>query len=357
MNRPERNAEVVVVGAGPAGSTCAAFCAQAGLRTILLERSTFPREKVCGDCLNPAAWPIIARLGLTERLRQLPHSNLTSVEFVGCDAKSLTVMLPDSTHGEIAIKRSALDMLLLQRARELGGSTMDQTTVIGVKRTSDGWRIETPEFTLSSRYLVAADGRNSTVARLLGLQPSTRKDRVALQTHLPIPSDMHGRVRMQFVPEGYTGLADIGEDEANLCLVARPENLERLREWAIKRYQLPSDQSWRTITPLSRAAIHSAAEDLLLVGDAARVVEPFTGEGISYALRSGEIAAQAIIEGNLSAYPQAHARLYRGRLWVNQLAKAACLRPDLATIFLRIASRCPSLLTLLTRKVVMAVSE
>jgi len=67
-----------------------------------------------------------------------------------------------------------------------------------------------------------------------------------------------------------------------------------LRRWAERQFQLPADQGWRTITPLTRSPVPSAHENLFFVGDAARVVEPFTGEGIYYALRSGELAADAV---------------------------------------------------------------
>jgi menaquinone-9 beta-reductase len=99
---------------------------------------------------------------------------------------------------------------------------------------------------------------------------------------------------------------------------------------------------------------------LFLVGDAARVVEPFTGEGIYYALRSGELAAQAlvkIIHGNDSSdpvteYAEAHAAMYRGRLWVNQLSRSAVLAPRFASLFVHLARVQPSILRLLTAKIV-----
>src|SRR3954453_1685185 len=65
--------DVAIVGSGPAGATCATFCPRAGLRTLLLEREKFPREKVCGDCLNPSCTPVLERLGVAQRVRQLPH--------------------------------------------------------------------------------------------------------------------------------------------------------------------------------------------------------------------------------------------------------------------------------------------
>ena len=111
--------DVAIVGGGPAGSSCAAFCAGAGLRTLVLEREQFPREKVCGDCLNPECWPVLRRLGIAERVRELPHGILDTVEFIAIGGRKIVVDLPSGEESEIAIKRSLFDALLLSRAREL----------------------------------------------------------------------------------------------------------------------------------------------------------------------------------------------------------------------------------------------
>src|SRR5436305_14773441 len=83
--------DVAIVGGGPAGSSCAAFCARGGLRTLVLEREKFPREKVCGDCLNPSCWPVLQRLSLAQRVRALPHSKLDSVEFIAIGGRNVIV--------------------------------------------------------------------------------------------------------------------------------------------------------------------------------------------------------------------------------------------------------------------------
>src|ERR1700736_5048972 len=121
--------DVAIVGGGPAGSSCAAFCAAAGLRTLVVEREKFPREKVCGDCLNPACWPILRRLELADRGRSLPHGKLRRVEFIGIGGRRVSVELPVGDDAEIAIKRSRFDQLLLDRARELGATVLEATTV------------------------------------------------------------------------------------------------------------------------------------------------------------------------------------------------------------------------------------
>src|SRR5438093_1622553 len=121
--------DVAIVGGGPAGSSCAASCALAGLRTLIVEREKFPREKVCGDCLNPECWPVLRRLGIAERVRELPHGILDTVEFIAIGGRKIVVDLPSGEESEIAVKRSLFDALLLSRARELGVEVYEATTV------------------------------------------------------------------------------------------------------------------------------------------------------------------------------------------------------------------------------------
>ena len=352
--------DVAIVGGGPAGSSCAAFCAMAGLQSLVLDREKFPREKVCGDCLNPSCWPVLERLALADRVRDLPHSKLGSVAFIAIDGRELIVDLPSGANCEISVKRSLFDDLLLRRARELGANIHEQTTVTGLSR-NDHWHIETAsgEF-FQARILVGADGRNSTVAHLCNLLPRPARERVALQAHIPLPRDFGNRIVLQFLREGYSGQASVNETQLNLCLVGTPPTISKLRRWAEHQFQLPADQGWRTITPLTRSPVPSAHENLFFVGDAARVVEPFTGEGIYYALRSGELAANAaakIVRGEnrqlaLRNFTRAYSGMYRGRLWINRLAREAVLRPQLGSFFVHAARVNPSILKSLTAKIV-----
>jgi menaquinone-9 beta-reductase len=355
--------DVAIVGGGPAGASCAAFCANTGLGTLLLEREFFPREKVCGDCLNPACWPILRRLQLAERVRALPHGVLDRVEFIGLAGRTVSVTLPTGDRTEIAVKRSLFDQLTMARARELGAIIREGVTVKALTGPGAGrgnWTITAAAETFEARVLVAADGRNSTIARLCNLLPRGTKERIGLQTHLPLPPDFGKRVVLQFLPVGYSGQAPVGDGELNVCLVSVPRQMAALRSWAERRFGISPEHAWRTITPLTRAPIAAVHHSLFFVGDAARVVEPFTGEGIYYALASGELAADAIISqhnGRNAAhaaadYSAAHAGLYRGRLWINRLARAAVLSPRIASAFLEALRFQPALLRLLTAKIV-----
>jgi flavin-dependent dehydrogenase len=310
--------------------------------------------------LNPSCWPVLERLGLAERVRDLPHSKLDSVEFISIDGHTVNIDLPTGNDCELSVKRSVFDNLLLRHAGQLGAHVCEETTVASLARNG-GWKIETAGGEMfSARTLIGADGRNSTVARSCNLLPKPKRERVALQAHIPLPRNFGRRIVLQFLPEGYSGQAPVNEAELNLCLVGTPPTISRLRRWAERHFEITSDQSWRTIAPLTRAPVPCAHENLLFIGDAARVVEPFTGEGIYYAMRSGELAAIAIskiIRGEdkrstLREFTRACVQMYGGRLWINRLARAAVLSPRIASVLVRLAPVSSVVMRLLTARIV-----
>ena len=347
--------DVAVIGAGPAGSVAAALCAQGGLRTVLLDRERFPREKVCGDCLNPAAWEVLDRLDVAGSLGGRRHRLPGSVEFRSISGKSFTVDLAaTSSRPEWVIRRSDLDAVLASRAVDLGAEFRENTSVLSVQ--PDG-RVETSSGGIQASFVVAADGRNSSTGRSLGCLPRSRPDRVAIQAHIPKPVFLQSTIAMALHPEGYEGLADLDDETANLCLVARPRDLPALRDRVSDRLHLRADQPWRSISPLDRRDGIPRVGRVLFAGDSARVVEPFTGEGITYALHGGALAAGAVLraaargEAELDHYPPALHRLYRGRLWINRLARLAVLHPRMASTALETFGVAHWVLPLLTSKV------
>jgi menaquinone-9 beta-reductase len=354
------HAPIAIIGAGPAGTAAALAAALLDQPCLLIDRATFPRHKVCGDCLNPSAWPVLEELGAAAAIRALPHQPIRSVRFEDHRARGTTIALPPSPSGEIAVRRELLDQALL----DLAIATGLVTSVLGQALTALShhqglWHIKAGHQSHTARFLLAADGRNSTAARLLGLSPPAARDRVAVQAHVSaaLPAQ---QVALAITPHGYCGVAPVDAGLTNLCLVSTAPQLEAIKSWAASRFGLTPAPRWHALAPLARAPIDPAPLPCaLLAGDAARVVEPLTGEGIYYALATGQLAGQALARlaageawpAAASSYRLQHRRIYRGRLFTNQLARLAVTRPALGLSLVHLSRPFPHLLTILTKKV------
>ncbi len=362
-----RKHDLIVIGAGPAGSTCAALSAMSGKKVLLLEASRFPRDKVCGDCLNPTGWPVLDELGIAEQVRSLPSTIPQKIRFSVVGAGQTEIPLPPSNESspELVVRRRDLDALLAEHAIASGVTFQDGSPVTSLRKVSDLWEITTSlgESHLA-KLVVAADGRNSVTARHLGMHaPLRRTARIGLQTHIPHPDGYDGTLEMRIYKNGYGGLADLGSGLANLCLVANDGAMKDLRKEAEEYYPVASAAAWRSVTPISRATARSVANDgVYLCGDAARVVEPFTGEGISFALRSGSLLAGILSSGESDSpgillkkeelYRRGHRDLYGNGLLVNQLTRLLSECPRIAHTLAPLILGYPDLLSLLTSKVI-----
>ena len=275
--------------------------------------------------------------------------------FVRANGGRLSLPLDGAAPGEMAMTRRILDAILLRRSASAGAEVCQGAPIGGLSRDAAGlWHIEAGHRSFTARLLVAADGRNSTVARLMGAAPAARRGRVGLQAHIPIPSGIVRGIELHLLPDGYCGLAPVDEGLTNFCLVAAPDRLDALKMAVSSRFALPLGQEWRAIAPLDRDPIGPLLDGVVYIGDAARVVEPFTGEGIFYALHSASLAARHILAGSLDSYPAAHAALYRRRLWINRLSHWVVTHPRAGALLLDVLSAYPASLRFLVRRVTAA---
>ncbi len=298
--------DVIVVGAGPAGSTVATLLVARGADVLLLDRADFPRPKPCGQSLNPGAVRELDELGLLGSVRQLPHRETMRWRIQAPGGGVFEGGYPAGVHG-IAVDRAALDMLLLDRARSAGVRVQTGLRVDDLIRRSErvsGVRMANGR-AISARFVIGADGIRSVVARRLGLHRQGRRRKLGLTAHVRGARLTKGTGTLIVRSWGCVGAVDVGPDLTNVVVV-----LSRPGEWRLQGNparcfdrviaDLPGLADARRCSPILATGPFDAplrkvvAPGALLIGDAAGYFDPFTGQGVCKALRSARQAAEVI---------------------------------------------------------------
>ena len=321
--------DVLVVGAGPAGAIAALVLARAGVRVTLLDRATFPRDKLCGDTVNPGALSILRRLHLeaaTEGGRPVEGMVVTGERGV-----RVTGSYGNGQQG-IALPRRVLDQRLVAAAVAAGATLHEGVLAQGPLHGRDG-AVAGVEAVLSSgvreRYnaavTIAADGRASRIAHTLGLaRTPSRPRRWAVGavfsgvTGLTAYGEMHVRadryVGVAPLPDGYTNSCVVTADRA--ALKTRGLLLATLRSDPVTADRFASARivaGPSVLGPLALDVRGAGVPGLLLAGDAAGFVDPMTGDGLRFAFRGGELAAEEALRALAEGWHDAHVRLDRAR--------------------------------------------
>jgi flavin-dependent dehydrogenase len=317
-----RDADVLVIGAGPAGSAAALTLARAGARVRLIDRAVFPRNKLCGDTLNPGALSIVDRLGVGEEVRAcaLPITGMT----VTGPGAEVSADYPDGLRG-MSLTRRRLDQLLLNAASDAGACIetgvgvsepiIERDRIVGVRLARRGGEV------LRAPVVIAADGRGSRLAAHVKLSSyATAPRRWAFGAYFSRVSRMsaHGEMHIRRgvyigvapLPGGLTNVSVVleGPAKAGHCGQAEQQTIVRraLNADAVLRDRFAAATQISPVTVLGPLAVNARAAGcpgLLLAGDAAGFVDPMTGDGLRFALRGGELAAQAALDELASGRP------------------------------------------------------
>jgi menaquinone-9 beta-reductase len=366
-----RPADVVVVGAGPAGAASAILLAEHGLSVTVLERGPRPRPKVCGEYLSPEGGRVLDRLGVLKAVDAggavaLAGMRITAPDGTVLDARygAVGAFRPYREHA-IGVARSTLDGALLDRVRALPIDLRTGVRVTGVVLESGrvagviGMDAAGEHMEVRGRVVIAADGRASVIAHRLGCRRPHRLARMALVTYVADVPDCREVGEIFVDPPDYAILNPLAPDRVNLSLVVPLAHAvpwrARLEDFFAARVKQLSHLARRlvgavrvapiaSLGPLAYRVAPPSEGGVLFVGDAAGFYDPFTGEGIFSALRSAELAAETVVDAlragdvsaaALSAYDRARRAAFADKARVTRLLQALIARRSVANLAAR----------------------
>ena len=337
MTRAADDRDAIVVGAGPAGSAAATVLAENGWRVLVLEKDRFPRPKVCGEFLSGDAGESLARLRVRSRIGALSPERIESGEIVLPGGRRVAFRLSAAATG---ISRRRLDALLAERAQEVGAEIRFGARVLAVEGNPEqGFRVrvrgaDEPQ-EIRARLVVGAWGRWDALDRELGRRFLARRRFFGWnRDYSGGADDLAGRVRLFVFPGGYCGLSRVEGGEVNLAGVISERRRKRIPggwdavlaharrsnsalDGDLARLR-PGPTGFLGTVPVVFSAKPPAERGILLAGDAAGVLDPFSGTGQSAALAAGILAGEVgarCLEGAIAErdLPARYAREWRRR--------------------------------------------
>ncbi|MGB9338315.1 MAG: NAD(P)/FAD-dependent oxidoreductase [Polyangiales bacterium] len=361
--------DVAIVGAGPAGATCAWYLAKQDIRVLLLDKAKFPRDKFCGDAVIPRAQRHLERMGVLDQLIEAGECLFTTsggfVSPAGVECLSDSSENPSGT--PLSVKRIIMDERIVRAAQGAGAELVEE---FGVDRVvfddrAASWLVHSGSRRFQSRTLVLADGAHSKLARSLGIvkdNPQAICSRAFIDggTH-SFDTDGVCYMERDLLP-GYAAIFRHPNDVLNYCAYiipggkAVPSDLKDVHHGLLEKnsilrkhlgtgYEIePMKGAWLRLGGIPK----SYADNLLIIGDAAGHIDPLTGEGIQFAMEGAEKAAETLIhafrvgrfdEQFLSAYQDAWHKEFGNKFPLAEKASQLMARyPELVDSMARVAA-------------------
>jgi flavin-dependent dehydrogenase len=353
--------DLAIIGGGPGGSSAAITAARLGIRVLLLESGTFPRHKVCGEFVSAESLGVLSELLKGSSRAKAILRDAQAIDRTRLLLGERVVEAPVSP-AALSLSRYQLDALLWEAAKEAGVDVRADCEVTEI--SGDGpFCVRTRDAEFTARTLIVAAGRWSRFVsdrttppgpKWLGVKAHFRERRSPRSTDL------------YFFENGYCGVQPIGRGLVNACAMVRADRATSLEE-VFRLHPRLADRTtdWQTVTaPVSTAPLiyrepQPVRGNVLFVGDAAGFIDPFVGDGISIALRSGAAASQCLQQaiGALASLPQAavayssiYAEQFAPLLSAASRVRSLMSMPGFAQAVVFEALRLPGVIPLMMRK-------
>ena len=351
--------QILIVGAGPAGTSAAIRLKQKGFQVKLIEREKFPRHKLCGEFISPECFVHFKQLGVLDEMLSQNGERISETIFYAQNGKSVNVPSEWFSQNETALglSRAEMDFQLLQRAKQVGVEVLEETQVVGLLTENGEIRgVKTKTDEISANLTIDATGRARVIGKLAEKQIQNPKSKiqnrlVGFKAHLKNVEMEKGRCEIYFFRGGYGGLNYVENGIGNHCFLIKAEIVKEfggdvekiLREVIFQNVRAKETMQnaepvfdWLAVSVDSFGVKDlNPAPNLLAIGDAGAFIDPFTGSGMLMAMESGEILTKAI-ESNLSAekiariYKNSHREKFQKRLRICNLMRRAAFAPNLA---------------------------
>jgi menaquinone-9 beta-reductase len=354
--------DAIVVGAGPGGSAAAHFLAARGLDALLLDRADFPRDKTCGDGLTPRALRVLDNMRILDEVAAA-GCPVAAYEVVAPNGRSTRATIPNA--GALVVPRFILDEMILRRAIQSGATFRPKVTITRLEASQNGVDAHTASGDIvHGRVAVIATGAATAVLKQSGILARQPRSMLAARAYFESERGIAPVFQLSFraapMP-GYGWVFPVEDKRANIGVGYLPHRASPPTAVAFQRF-VDSLAGVRQLSPFKGYPIRvdflhapTFGQRTLLIGEAAGLVNPLTGEGIDYALESGQIAAEHVVRGLTSGvYEVWHTdydRLLRARFQkifrFSEWIRDWYCKPALLNLLVPMANRRPELRQLL----------
>ncbi len=369
--------DAVIIGAGPAGCASALFLHRAGYKVIVLDRALFPRDKVCGEFISPAADSILEDLGVLSSIEEENPERVRGVFISSYGGAELGIDYPPIEKGQksptsLSVPRFLLDNLLLKQLKNVGIKVLeehsvddfifDSGNVVGIKvKAPENHRLE-----ITTKVVIDAGGRNAISLRRLNLKNKIKNEgKIAIAAHWKNIRLPQAYCYMHVGSPGYTGIAQVARDTINAVMITgtsqiKGQNITEFYKNGIKQNKkrrallagAELAEEPRTVESLAFSVKAPKCGGLVLVGDAAGFIDPFTGEGIYLSLRSAQLAATTLdcafktsnfSRSKLAEYDQARSNEFSAKFTLSKILQKVIYNRRLCNLVVKNLSKNPFL--------------